>query len=456
VLQGQLDDAMRPLDPTMRAALGSLLELSPSRRKDASSVLHSSLLSGQVTTTVRRAANREVLDTMATMKEEMIVEINASHARLEEAIEAGNQRVLKQVKVLEGIAAPASSAVAQALVELQVAIEEAGEGSSEAVAALEGVHETLRQLQTKVETVADQGGDGDKAIKEMLSELLAQAPGNSMRGDAALAQVGELSRCMQQMSFQMADLAHRQDAAVSVHSQQMAYLGGKLDQLLTGEHEQIFHYFMLTPKPSKGYMGRALSSMKPKHWLAKPMLLVPLYMDGYGQLRAAPVQNKYSGFKVSQPKEFVRKHPRMVQLGMLAIKVGIKAGLAVAGANLPAASLDAIVPNLDSLTDSVLAMGMEAVANGLVDDDGELREGVETMVDGLGDPQAQLDVCLENETFKELSKLEYNNFKAWMDKEHPGWPAQCGLQSAVNPVTGKLQWLPVGADGNALPVATPI
>ena len=28
-------------------------------------------------------------------------------------------------------------------------------------------------------------------------------------------------------------------------------------------------------------------------------------------LRAAPVQNSHKGFKVSQPRAFVRKHPRM-------------------------------------------------------------------------------------------------------------------------------------------------
>ena len=52
-------------------------------------------------------------------------------------------------------------------------------------------------------------------------------------------------------------------------------------------------------------------------------------------------------------------------------------------------------------------------------------------------------MCLDNDKFKELSKLEYDNFKAWMDKEHPGWPAECGLQSVINPATGKLEWLPM-------------
>ena len=40
--------------------------------------------------------------------------------------------------------------------------------------------------------------------------------------------------------------------------------------------------------------------------------------------------------------EFVKKHPRMVQLGMLAIKIGIKIAAAQLAVNLPAATLDAL------------------------------------------------------------------------------------------------------------------
>ena len=325
-----------------------------------------------------------------------------------------------------------------------------GEDSAEAAEALSGVRATLEQLQAKVDASAAAGGGGgggggqpDEAIKEMLAELLAKQPAQQYADEAALYKLDELHRAMMHTSAQVAELAHRQDAAFHIHAQQMATLGGKMDQLLTGENEQIFRYFMLTPKPSKGYMGKALSAMKPKNWLSKPMLLVPLYMDGSGQLRAAPVQNRHKGFKVSSPRAFVRKHPRMVQLGMLAVKVGIKAGLAVVGVNFPAATLDCIAPNLDALTTSILAMGAEVLAECVVDEEGELQEGVAEMVDGLGEPQAQLDDCLDNEKFKELSKLEYDNFKAWMDKEHPGWPAECGLQSVINPATGKLEWLPM-------------
>ena len=44
--------------------------------------------------------------------------------------------------------------------------------------------------------------------------------------------------------------------------------------MLTSEHEQVFSYFMLKPKPAKGRMGRVLSRMNPKQWFSNPMLLV--------------------------------------------------------------------------------------------------------------------------------------------------------------------------------------
>ena len=142
-LEAQLNDAMQPLDAAMRSAIGAMLEVNPARRKSAAVVLQTGALSGQVTTTVRRKANEEVLGAMATMKEDIVSEIGEAQARLEEQISAGNQKVLAQVKALEGSLAPASSAVAQAMVELRVAIDEAGEGSEEAREALDRVQTAL-------------------------------------------------------------------------------------------------------------------------------------------------------------------------------------------------------------------------------------------------------------------------------------------------------------------------
>ena len=96
---------------------------------------------------------------------------------------------------------------------------------------------------------------------------------------------------------------------------------------------------------------------------------VPLYKDASGQLQEAPVQTKYAGFKVSQPTAFVKKHPRMVQLGMLAIKIGIKIAAAQLAVNLPAATLDALGPTTDGLINEMLTMSCEAMKEVAEDDE---------------------------------------------------------------------------------------
>ena len=96
---------------------------------------------------------------------------------------------------------------------------------------------------------------------------------------------------------------------------------------------------------------------------------MPLYKDASGQLQEAPVQTKYAGFKVSQPTEFVKKHPRMVQLGMLAIKIGIKIAAAQLAVNLPAATLDALGPTTDGLINEMLTMSCDAMKEVAEDDE---------------------------------------------------------------------------------------
>ena len=99
---------------------------------------------------------------------------------------------------------------------------------------------------------------------------------------------------------------------------------------------------MLVPAPAKGYLGKALQSVHPRNWFAKPMLLIPLYRAPNGELRRAPLTYEMGGFMVAQPKEFVRRHPHAVRFAMLAIKAGLQLGAAQLGVALPAAALDSL------------------------------------------------------------------------------------------------------------------
>ena len=61
VLEATLSDAMAPLDPALRSALNNMLEVNSRRRKDASAILHTGLLSGQVTAPLTAACSSYAL-----------------------------------------------------------------------------------------------------------------------------------------------------------------------------------------------------------------------------------------------------------------------------------------------------------------------------------------------------------------------------------------------------------
>ena len=232
----------------------------------------------------------------------------------------------------------------------------------------------------------------------------------------------------------------------------------KLDALLTGSHEQVFRYFILIPKPHKGYLGRALDSLKPRNWFAKPMLLIPLYRAASGELKRAPVADE--GFEVSKPHDFVRQHPRAVQMAMLALKAGIKVGAAQLGVAIPAASLEALSMVTEGLVSETLQLSIEAMAEDAaakVDatDVSSILEAQEKdhkikkfLQDEAGKLPADevLEILSQNDKFKKATRNEYALLKAWLDKLHPNWPAKCGLEPTVNQETGVVEWLPVEAE----------
>ena len=423
------------------------------------------MLSGQVTTTVRRAANQEVLSTMATMKEEIISELGEAESRLAEQIEAGNQAILEQMVSLQASSLPQMlSVVKQQRLELTL-VHEAREDDEDWSALPEDggfARVKERYLREKAAEAAAETGralgqtssklaGADPVLSEMLSALVSMQPQPKDNSAEVLAKLDALAYRMEAMGQQFGQLSYKMDVMDAKQANAFKMLGVKLNQLLTNEHEQIFSHFIMKPMPEKGRMGKVLAKMNPKNWLTKPMLIVPLYKDPYGRLLEAPVDNKYKGFKVSKPSAFVEKHPRMVQIGMLALKIGIKVAAAQLAVSIPAEALDLIGAKTDGLINEMLTMGVEAMKADLEDEDNmdeymeQLDEVLASTFDEPNDaPDEALDAILANERFKRLSKLEYAAFKQWLDGAHPKWTTECGLVSEINPATGRAEWVPPG------------
>ena len=192
------------------------------------------------------------------------------------------------------------------------------------------------------------------------------------------------------------------------------------------------------------------------------MLLIPLYRATSGELKRAPMRNESDGFEVSKPAEFVRQHPRVVQMAMLVLKAGIKIGAQQLGVAIPAASLEALSMVTDGLVSETLQLAIEGMAEETaakadatdVSSVLEAREMDDKIKQFLKEEAGKLpadevlEILSQNDKFKKTTRNEYALLKAWLDKLHPNWPNRCGLEPTVNQETGVVEWLPVGVGRN--------
>ena len=390
--------------------------------------------------------------------------LHQAEARLHEQVIAGNQAVLGQMRSMQSSTLPQLLAtVKQQMLELQCAQdaeeedwdtlpEDGGFARAKAKYLKEKAAEAGEEVRSALDKTSGALEGQDPALVAMLAELCKAQPAQRDDSSAVLAKLDGLMMRMDAMGQQFGALHAKVDHISAAQANAFNALAVKMDQLLLNEHEQIFTHFIMKPLPSKKTgMGKVLARMNPKKWFVNPMLLVPLYKDQYGQLLEAPVANKHKGFKVSKPTEFVLKHPRMVQLGMLALKIGIKIAAAQLAVNVPAEALDALGPKTDGLINEMLTMSCESMKEHFEDDD-NLEEFYEKMDDVLAStfdapndaPDEALEELMGNDKFKEMSKREYAQFTQWMDGAHPDWRNECGLVSEINPATGRAEHVPPG------------
>ena len=438
-LEAALRSAVDPLPPQQRDLLNNMLKLDHVARKSADALKQAGVLTGYVTTAIRRAANEELL----AGQQAILSALQKAEARLGEQVRAGNAQVIEQMRELQQRALPQLlSAVRMQALELRSC---AAEGLSN-----EELAEVLAATQASLQEAAAQAKSSDESLKKMLEDLLDKGPATGATAGEMLGKLDALASRMEAMQAQFSELDSKVDKIdVRTEAQRagMEKLSNKLDQLMLGENEQVFRYFLLVPKPApKGRMGKALRMAKPKSWLGKPMLLVPYYKDKAGALQPAPllsVAKDAGGFEVPKPKDFVKAHPRAVMLAMWAIKAGIKVAATQLCVTVPTASLDALGDTTDSLLQSVLATSITYLQGLAVDEEGELVESFEEKLDSLMEqPEEAVEEIVRNHKFREMSKLDYKNLKAWMDGAHKGWEKHCGLVQVKDAATGRMEWMP--------------
>ena len=257
VLQSHLTDVTMPLDPMLRAALRAMLEPYPSRRKDTGALLQAALLSGQVTTAVRHAANKEVLDAISTATTQIVATISQAEARLAEQVEAGNAVVLNQLCAIQRTPLPQLLATTrQQHLEMVCLMDENADNAalrSKAAEAAAEVRAALGQVAGRIE-------GQDPALVAMMADLVKAQPAQQEAPSGVLSKLDALMRRMDAMGDQFGKLNAKVDTMHAKQVEAFQQLQVKLDQLLLNGHEQVFTHFMMKPLPSKGRMGKVRSA----------------------------------------------------------------------------------------------------------------------------------------------------------------------------------------------------
>jgi hypothetical protein len=163
------------------------------------------------------------------------------------------------------------------------------------------------------------------------------------------------------------------------------------------------------------------------------------------------------GFTVLKPGEFIQKHPRIVQAGILLLKAGIKLGAAQLAITIPAETTEALGAVTDRLLGETLGFTLDCTAPEETSEVEEFfgerdqRQSIGESVDGvfkgaaLMQPAELLSALSKSGKYKEATRQEYGLLKSWLDSQHPGWKERCGLHPTVR--GGGVVWLPKDGGG---------
>lgn len=166
---------------------------------------------------------------------------------------------------------------------------------------------------------------------------------------------------------------------------------------------------------------RCVPCRSAKQWwkLTEQMVLTPLYYDASGNLQEAP-----GGYDINRPGEFIRAHPKMVALSVLALKLTIKVAAAAGGICLGAPAVEMMIPDMG---EAVGEMGMSV---------GSTLAGKVTAPGGEEEREALSQVA------NEMTIGDYKKLASWLkDKYGEGWESMSGL-TVREEKNGRHQYVP--------------
>ena len=293
------------------------MQVDPHQRSTVQYVLeNNSLFTGIGSTIGARTAIREMSSNisaqltemqlqMKQQQEELLAATQTAAAAVQEEVKKGNAEVLAAVGQVHHQVISTSSSLQRRLMNLGAAVERQEQVGEEKLQVLHAeMREGMQQLHDSCTS--------SPALEKMAVSLqqLQQSVQEDSESKSANQVLGNYKLLREQMQMMEARLV---DQIVDLKRSQstMARSTYKLVAAAATGLQEVFYLFMFMPLQQS-----FLEKMKPGSWLKKPMVLLPICNES--------MQPVGDGFVLKKPKEWVKKHPVMVKMTVLALQVLIK------------------------------------------------------------------------------------------------------------------------------------
>jgi hypothetical protein len=148
------------------------------------------------------------------------------------------------------------------------------------------------------------------------------------------------------------------------------------------------------------------------NWLTETMVLHFVCPYTMAVVKCGP---EGEGYEIKKARVWVKRHAKVLKGGIGVMRLALTAGRAV-GIPLPQISLSDIMP--------------EAVGEKVLDQIARLDEVLES----LHDPSTSTETAPQQKLKPDkLKGDDYQNFKNWLEREHPTWKSTCQLKRVVTP-----------------------
>jgi len=287
-----------------------------------------------------------------------------------------------------------------------------------------------------------------QTMSTMLDEIKKLMPQQSNSHQETVAALKRLNDRMTTMNATLSDIDEEVKRLRPFLATKLNMLEGGLLQLLTGENEMRFHYFLLVPKPptkTDWFSLRLLNKIWRTVTFTEPMLLIPFYFDEERKhICAAPVKSEklggHPGFTVNEPKAFIKEHPVLVKMSVLALQIAVRVGLGALAVNLPINNINTQDP-FGKLLSETMNTAKSKVMEGLIGEDIAMINKMDELY-ALPPEELPDELVALVDEYQELTKDKYASLKRWLDKNTPNWEDFLGLDQWVRKEDGGITWQP--------------